>query len=342
MAPRATALLVAPPGPGRRQTATALKAAGFRVRGAAEPYEGTARFVESPADLVVLSLAVFGPRDRGFFRTVRRRAPRTRILLLVPEGRRRAAVAALRAGAHAWIPEPAYPEEVQAIATSLVPVAQGPATAGPALLRDLAGEVSHAVNNPLQILSLLGEESGVHGKARERLGTEVGRIRDVVRILDQYSRIGRPARVPGALGVVFGECLSEAVAAGRLRTVGPPPAEGRQVSFDPRQVRHALSCLLDVAAARVPEAPLPVKVRVHAVRHGDGRAVEAAVKGRGLRMGDTEFEALRARVLWTHDETRVSYPGLALPDAVAREHGGRLVARPGRGGDILALVLPAA
>ena len=73
MPPAATALLIARPGPSRRSAARTLRAMGYGVRTAAEPFEGTARFIEAQADLVLLSLAEFSRRDLAFLRTVRRR-----------------------------------------------------------------------------------------------------------------------------------------------------------------------------------------------------------------------------------------------------------------------------
>ncbi len=109
-----------PPGPARKQAAAALRAAGFQCRGAREPYEGTARFVEQPTDLVLLSLERFRARDVGFVTTVRRRRPDTRILLLVPEGTRSLAVRALEAGADAYVLSPFFAAELGTVARRLV------------------------------------------------------------------------------------------------------------------------------------------------------------------------------------------------------------------------------
>ena len=165
-------LLVAPPGPGRRSAARTLKGLGYRVRTAGEPFEGTARFVERAADLVLLSLADFGRRDTAFLHTVRRRAPSCRIVLLVPEGRREQARRALRAGADACLPDPFHAEELVSLVRILAPppaeVLDLAGESGKAV-RVLAREVAHAVNNPLQVLSLLADDAAVPGATRESL-----------------------------------------------------------------------------------------------------------------------------------------------------------------------------
>ena len=54
-----------------------------------------------------------------------------------------------------------------------------------------------------------------------------------------------------------------------------------------------------------------------------------------------DFEALRESVLWTHEQTRTSHPGLALPAAVAHGHGGGLDHRALERGSVLAFSVPA-
>ena len=199
-------LLVAPPGPGRRSAARILRKLGYRVRMAAEPFEATARFVEHTADLVVLSLAEFRRRDTAFLHAVRRRAPGCRIVLLVPEGRREQARRALKAGADAALPEPFHPEEL----TALLRILAAPPTdvldlggASGRTVRVLAREVAHAVNNPLQVLSLLAGDDGVPEEVRTSLQEQIGRMSAVMLILERFTKLKPPRPTEGHLcGVV--------------------------------------------------------------------------------------------------------------------------------------------
>lgn len=337
---RRAVLLVMPPGPARRAAAEALRGAGLRVRTAREPYEGTARFVQRPADLVVLSMQGFRARDTAFVTAVKRRTPATRVLLLVPEGRRAAAVRALRAGADAYAPDPFYPDELTALAAALLADAPGEDDeAATRSLGRLAGEVSHAINNPLQILALLGESEEVPGAVREGLLAEVGRIQAVVRILGRYGLLRRPQRGLEPLGPVLRQSLEAAARAGTIRPVGEPPADGPPVSIDTSQAGVAFDSLLGFLAAQAKDRPLAVRARVRSLQKGRP-VVEAALRARGVRLEREALETLRETVLLSRDDTREVHPGLALAEAVARNHGGRFIAHPTADGAVLGLRLP--
>lgn len=328
-----------PPGPARQAAARVLRAAGMRCRGAREPYEGTAKFVETPSALVLLSLERFRARDIGFIETVRRRAPETRILLLVPEGARSMATRALTAGADAYLPLPFYAAELDAIARRLVrPAAPAPRAGAPALAR-LATEVSHAVNNPLQVLSLMCETEDEPSR-RAGLASEVSRVRDVVDILGRYGHRGALAKDRGLLGPLLVACLDARAQEEQLAVTGKPPKDGPAFSFDAEQVSLALDDLVGLLVARAPAKPVPIAVRVRSRGKGPESLVEAAVRGTGVHVPPEELDALLESVVWSHDETRLPYPGLALTDAVARDHGGRVTGRETDQGTVLAMQLP--
>lgn len=330
-----------PPGPGRASAAEALRGAGYRVRGAREPYEGTARFVEHPTDLVVLSLARFRRRDTAFLAAVKKRAPGTRILLLVPEGRRTAALAALEAGADAYVLEPFYPAELTAVASALLARRGEESTEDtPRALGRLAGEVAHAINNPLQILALLGEASDVGAETRTALSQEVGRVQGVMRILSRFGVLRRPQTSREAVGPSLRSSLESASAAGDIRIVGTPPEDGPEISIDTSQAAVAFDTLLHLLAARAPERPVNVEARVRSLPEGRPDTVEAAIRARDVVLEDPALSGLRSAALLNRDDTREVYPGLALAEAVAHNHGGRLVTKATAGGLILALRLP--
>ena len=337
---RPSVLLVMRTGPARTGAADALRNAGYRVRTAREPYEGTARFVEKPCDLVVVSLQGFRKRDSAFLGAVKKRRAQARILLLVPEGRRQAALEALQAGADAYVLEPFYPAELTQVANALLagrPEAQ--AEDGPRALSRLAGEVAHAINNPLQILALLGEASDVSNETRDALGAEVGRIQQVMRILARFGLLRRPQKGKEALGHALRQSLEAASLDGRMMLVGEQPEDGPVLDVDSSQAGVAFDSILQFLAARAEMKPAQIAARV--VIHPEGE-VEAAVHALDLILDEETLSSVRQAVLLNRDDTRESYPGLALAEAVARVHGGRFVAHSTAEGTTLGLRLPVA
>ena len=338
---RASVLLVMRPGPARQTAAEALRGAGFRVRGAREPYEGTARFVERPTDLVVVSLAGFRRRDTAFLQMVKKRAPETRILLLVPEGRRQRALDALQAGADAYTLEPFYPTELTTIATALLASQREPAgDDGARTLGRLAGEVAHAINNPLQILALLGESAELTDETRSAMSAEVSRVQEVMRILSRFGLLRRPQLSREPVGRALQQSLESAAAEGRIELIGTPPEEGPDVDVDSSQTGVAFDVMLQFLAARGDVKPQPVAARVRSVPEEAPRAVEAVVRGADVHVEPEAIESMRESVLLNRDDTRQSYPGLALAEAVARNHGGSFVTRPTQKGLVLGLRIP--
>lgn len=335
---RPSVLLVMRSGPARTGAADALRASGYRVRTAREPYEGTARFVEKPSDLVVVSLQGFRKRDTAFLAAVKKRHAKARILLLVPEGRRQAALDALQAGADAYVLEPFYPAELTAIAAALLSTPEAsPTEDAPRALSRLAGEVAHAINNPLQILALLGEAADVSDETRTALGAEVGRIQQVMRILARFGLLRRPQKGKEMLGHALRQGLEAATREERISLVGEPPEDGPVLSIDSSQAGVAFDTMLQFLAARADARPTAVAARV--VVHPEGE-VEAAVHAPDVRIDEESLAGLRQAVLLNRDDTRESYPGLALAEAVARIHGGRFRASSGPEGTTLALRLP--
>ncbi len=329
------------PGPARASAAEALRGAGCRVRGAREPYEGTARFVERPTDLVVLTLAGFRRRDTAFLKAVKSRSPTTRILLLVPEGRRGAALDALQAGADAYVLEPFYPAELATVAKALLArLEDEPDEDMARALGRLSGEVAHAINNPLQILALLGESADVSVETRDALSQEVGRIQSVMRILGRFGLLRKPQTSHEPLGPALRASLEAARHRGDVEAVGDAPDDGPPVPVDTSQAGVAFDALLHLLAARASERPAAVEARVRVLGGDRPTAVEAAVRTDAVDLDAEAIEALRGAVLLNRDDTREVYPGLALADAVARNHGGRLVAKPTDEGVILGLRLP--
>lgn len=335
---RPSVLLVMRSGPARTGAADALRAAGYRVRTAREPYEGTARFVEKPSDLVVLSLRGFRKRDTAFLDAVKKRRSRARILLLVPEGRRQAALDALHAGADAYVLEPFYPAELTQVAGALLAGREEkPKEDAPRALSRLASEVAHAINNPLQILALLGEASDVSDDTRTALGQEVARIQQVTRILARFGLLRKPQKGKEMLGHALRQSIDAASQDGRITLAGDPPEDGPVLSIDSSQAGVAFDTMLQFLAAQTDAHPLEIAARVIVRPEGE---VEAAVHAAAVRLDEETLGGVRQAVLLNRDDTRESYPGLALAESVARIHGGRFLAKATGDGTTLTLRLP--
>jgi diguanylate cyclase (GGDEF)-like protein len=115
-----TALVVMPRGPERELVLGSLKGMELHVSFAEEPYGAIVQIMEEPADLLVLSLEKLTLSDCPFLRELRRLSPSLRVVVLVPEGRRRDAVAFLEAGADALLPQTFLPDEFRLIVRSLL------------------------------------------------------------------------------------------------------------------------------------------------------------------------------------------------------------------------------
>ena len=337
------ALVVLEKGPARVAIAWMLRALGATVATAPDPFEAAARFAEGPAALVVASLSGWRRRDLGFVAAIRARAPGASIVVLVPAERRPLAALALEAGADAWLPEPVDLRELQALASRrLAPRGSGISSAGKDPAGRLAAEIAHAVNNPLQVMSLLLETGTPQGESalRVAVGREVGRIRDAVEIVAAYGRLADPIKATASLGVLLGERLLAHEGRGAVRSVGSPPKTDIEVPLDAGQVRAAIDAVLLYLAARFTSRPAPVRGIVRRVRAGGGLFAEASMRVRGVRISQDEFREAASSVLWTDERDRAGHPGLALPEAVARGHGGVLVARETEPGTVVSLRLP--
>jgi len=333
-------LVVAAQGAARETVRRALVEAGHGVVLAREPYEAMERFLERPMDAVVVSLARLRRADLGFVRAVRRRAPRAPILLLATAERRGEAQRFLEAGADALLAEPFYAGEIQALLGALLRERVVAGASSEDTAPRLAAEVAHAVNNPLQILSLLGESRDIPEALRRQLSDEVERIRGVVDILARWGLLGEMRAGPVAMGPSLRAALDRGARDGLLLPSPPAPGDGPPVLADADHLRVAFEALARVLSTRGGMHPQPVTATVRTAR--SGTAVEGLLRAPGVRLGGSEIAHLEHLALVTDDQTRGAHPGLALPREVARLHGGTLVTRQGRRGTVLGIALPVA
>jgi len=220
-----------------------LSREGLRVEAVATTFEAIGRFVDEPAEIVVLGLAGLEARELDFLATLAREEPRPRILLTFPSPRRAMAVQALGMGADAYVLEPFYPDEVVGVVRGLR-AETTPERPGAALAR-LAGEVAHSINNPLQVLTFLMAKDKVTKKeVMDTVPPNVERIRKVVAALRDFARL--PAGAPDANDAAP-LVEAAAAAAGFLVDAKPtPPARLHRANFT-----EALKEILAAVRARV-------------------------------------------------------------------------------------------
>jgi CheY-like chemotaxis protein len=344
----ARALVVMQRGPSRSAVVRALRDLGVDSTAVADPFEAAARFAEAPADLVVASLARRRKSDVLLLQALRARAAGALILAAVPLERRSLAAAALAAGADAYLLEPVDLEELEAIVrrrllarSEASAAGDGSSPAGDAPAGRLAAEVAHAVNNPLQVARLL-LESGIASAADlgAGLSTEVERIRRAVGIVGEFGALSAPRRAPAAIGALLGERLEALAAEGVVSAAGPAPRAGKPAPVDAAQVRSAFDATLRFLAARAPSRPAPARGLLRRVREGRRAFVEAAMRVQGAVVPGEVWRDAVATVLWTDERTRETAPGLALPSAVAKAHGGGLSLRETPPGTVVSLRFP--
>lgn len=246
----------------RAQFAEILGGEGLRVETVASSIRCISRFVDEPAELVVLGLSRMVEAELELIRTLKLEPEPPRILVCFPTPKRDIAVSALKAGADAYLLEPFYAAELVALvrAQRRPPPDEVPAD----MLAHFAGEVAHAINNPLQvILLLLAKERVTKKELMDQIPQNVARIHRAVELLKQYGTMRLPAPVPGnPLAVAERVARDHGV---RLDVEGAVFG----ALCDERALAAALDSLFDVLgpeSATLLEEPGGVALRVH----GDG------------------------------------------------------------------------
>ena len=301
----------------RAHLAELLTRDGYSVESIDSTYRCMARVVDDPADLVVLGLAGLADVELELIASLREEEAAPRILVLFPQSLRELAARALSLGADAYLLEPFYTTELQRVAASLM---RGPAVAAPAVqpppsradaLQHLAHEVAHAINNPLQILSLLLGKKGVKKEEIvEGIPPQLERIEQVVGLLREFGAVS-----PGDARTVDAEPAARraAEAAGVAIEAHNVPA----AHVDEANYTAALTALFKAIQDRVGEGTSLV-----AQQSGGGGEVTVRLTVAADAFGDETIEHLEDAVFVIGSERRI-LPGLALPRLLLEEFGGR-------------------
>jgi DNA-binding response OmpR family regulator len=301
---------------GMRSSMTELLAReGLRVETLDSTYRCMGRFVDEPADLVILGLAGLEEAELELVPALKAEERSPRILLTFPGPRRDLAVRALEKGADGYLLEPFYPGELLHVVRGQL---EPRAAAEPAArLPDLAREVAHAINNPLQILTLLLQKEKITKKElTDAIPGPLERIATVVGLLREFGSVPQARVEEGDAAAV----AREAAGAVGARVEGPDSAPAR---IDPANYAAAVRSIVAALRARAPERGAPAL----------SLAVEAdAVALRAPLPAPLPDEAKPEDLLdavFVVDPERAVLPGLALPRLLLEGQGGSLTLEEG-------------
>jgi len=175
----------------RALLADLLSREGLDVDAVDTTYDCIDRFVDAPADVVVVGLGGIDEAELDLIPALKREERAPRVLVSFPGSRREMAVRALAKGADGYMLEPFYRDEVLGLVRAQLAREAGPYYA----LSHLAREVAHAVNNPLQVLALLlMKEKVTKQELLKAIPEQTARIEAVVRHLREFGAV--PASKP--------------------------------------------------------------------------------------------------------------------------------------------------
>jgi len=300
----------------RAHMAETLTREGYSVESIDSTYRCVARAVDDPADLVVIGLAGLADVELELIPALGQEENPPRILVTFPPSLREIAARSLSMGADTYLLEPFYPDELKRLAATLLKPAaapdapSAPAKPSPEALKRLAHEVTHAINNPLQIVRLLLDKKNVTKKEIEDgLPPQLERIEQVLELLRDFGAAGpgQPRRVAAepparraaeATGV---ELQSSAVPAARV---------------DEANYTTALTALFEAVQRRV-----TTSLVAQQSAKGDEITVRLTIAADAF--GPEELDALDDSVFVVGREREI-LPGLALSRMLLEDSGGRL------------------
>ena len=214
---------------------------GIVVAAAESTYAAMAHFVDEPADIVVLGLNGLDETELEFITALKKEEHAPRVLLAFPSPQRDLAVRALTMGADGYVLEPFYGDEIVALVKGMLPRRNGKADSFEKLAQ-LAREVAHAVNNPLQVLSLLlAKDKVTKRELMKGIPEQTERVEKVIEQLRAFSS-DADALVAPADPRPAAEASNFLVSAGDVGTA----------RIDPALYTDALNALHAALAARGP------------------------------------------------------------------------------------------
>jgi len=289
-----------------------LARAGISAEAVDSAYRCIARYVEAPATVIVIGLGGLTLSELELVRTLKKEESPPQVLVCFHAALRDMAQKALEMGADGYIPEPFYAQEfVQLVRAHLGASAPRPAEID---WRQAAREIAHAVNNPLQVVSLLLAEEKKK-KLVDSIGEQLSRIREVIGHLESYGSVeAKQARLLDIAPILA------AAAAGPYRNVRYR-VEGASLPplfADEAALGAALRALFRAVDARAaPGTELGILLRVD-----EGSAAITIETGKELLRGEERPRLLGS--LFTVSPDRDVLPAFALPRALLEAMRGSL------------------
>ncbi|MFQ5844811.1 MAG: response regulator [Planctomycetota bacterium] len=307
----------------RELMVSGLSREGHEVRSFESGLEAVAHLLREAADLVVVGLSGVRAEELDLVRTLRSERPEIALLVTYPSTQRELAVRALEEGADAHLVEPFYPAELRRVVQGqLRPHAPAPTPAPeePRELPPLVRELAHAVNNPLQVISLLLDDKRMAKKRLvEKVRAEVERIQSVVGHLADYGELQSMEVVALDPAPLVQQAVKRAGENGEAFRFTPRKLP--RVLADRRALPAALGGVLDAVGRRnEEETPYDVEVQARA----DTVAFRLSVP-RALFEGEKTSELSDALFVVRAD--RSVLPGLALSRSLLEAQGGSLTVR---------------
>jgi DNA-binding response OmpR family regulator len=291
----------------RALLAELLSREGLDVEAVDSTYACIDRFVDAPADVVVVGLAEVDEAELELIPALKDEERPPRVLVTFPGPRREMAVRALAKGADGYVLEPFYRDEVVGLVRGQLARDAGPYYA----LSHLAREVAHAVNNPLQVVALLlMKEKVTRQELLKAIPEQTARIEAVVRHLREFGAVPTPK--PGLHDV---RPLVEAAGI-ELEPGGPVAAR-----VDPAAFTAALQAIREAVLTRTKEGGLRGQVE-----KGE-RGVTLRIPVRPDAFAGEDVAALLDSV-FVVSEAREVLPGLARARALLESQQGSLAVTP--------------
>jgi DNA-binding response OmpR family regulator len=286
-----------------------LTGEGLQVESVESWYHCMARFVDEPADLVLLGLPHVQESELQLISALKKEERPPRILVTFPSPLRDLAVRALAIGADGYVLEPFYGDELVGVVRGQLMVAEPPD--GAEALAQLAHETAHAVGNPLQVLTLLLQKERVTKKElMTGIPEHLARIEAVVGHLRAFGAVGDARPEPRDVRPLVERAAADAGFGYDTQVV--PLAQ-----VDVTLLADAVAALFQAVALRAEGAELAVQL----VAEEDAVALRLPVARDAF--ADEETATLLDAVFVVRPDRKV-YPGLARVRLMLERQGGSL------------------
>lgn len=201
-----------------------------------------------------------------------------------------------------------------------------------ALIGQLAANVAHELNNPLQgivtyshlLLEKLPEDNGSIVPSLQSVVTQANRCRDIIRGLLDFSRQRKPDKTIVVLNSVLQECLTLVENQALFHNIELRQEFDRtipRIILDPSQLQQVfLNLIINAAEAMEDGGELTISTRHIPSEH----AVAISVTDTGYGIPEDNMDKLFDPFFTTKEVGHGTGLGLAISYGIVREHGGTI------------------